>query len=83
MSLVGPRPPLPSEVEQYKSWQRKRLCVTPGITCIWQVSGRNSINDFDDWVKLDIQYVETFSLVNDIKLLIKTIPAVFSNKGAS
>ncbi|MFC1770869.1 sugar transferase [Candidatus Margulisiibacteriota bacterium] len=82
MSLVGPRPPIPEEVAQYKSWQRKRLAVTPGITCTWQVSGRNEIMDFEDWVKLDIDYIDNYSFANDIKLLLKTIPAVLSNRGA-
>jgi exopolysaccharide biosynthesis polyprenyl glycosylphosphotransferase len=83
MSLVGPRPPIPEEVNQYENWQRKRLAVMPGITCTWQVSGRNQITSFEDWVKLDIDYIDNYSFMNDIKLLFKTIPAVLSSRGSS
>jgi lipopolysaccharide/colanic/teichoic acid biosynthesis glycosyltransferase len=81
MSLVGPRPPIPSEVEEYRPWQTERLAVKPGLTCIWQVSGRSDIG-FDDWVRLDIQYVRTRSLLLDLRLLALTIPAVISGRGA-
>ncbi len=80
MSLVGPRPPLPKEVEQYKQWQRRRLSVKPGITCTWQVSGRNSIN-FEAWMKMDMNYIDDWSLSKDVELLAKTIPAVIMQKG--
>jgi len=81
MSLVGPRPPLYSEVLRYSPWQRKRLSVTPGITCLWQVSGRNKIK-FDEWMQLDLQYINNWSLLLDVKILLKTILAVLSQKGA-
>ncbi len=81
MSLVGPRPALPEEVEKYSLEQRKRLHVTPGITCIWQVSGRSEI-PFSGQVRLDIEYIRSTSMLKDIVILAKTIPAVFSGKGA-
>jgi exopolysaccharide biosynthesis polyprenyl glycosylphosphotransferase len=81
MSLVGPRPPIPSEVEKYERWQRRRLSVKPGITCIWQVSGRNEIS-FDEWIKLDLEYIDHWSFTLDLKVLIRTIPAVLFAKGA-
>jgi lipopolysaccharide/colanic/teichoic acid biosynthesis glycosyltransferase len=81
MSLVGPRPPLPSEVAKYSLAQRRRLDVTPGITCIWQVSGRSEI-PFDQQVELDISYIESQSLCGDLLLLLKTIPAVMMGRGA-
>ena len=82
MSLVGPRPPIPAEVEKYKRWQMRRLSMRPGITCIWQVSGRNNI-DFDTWMKLDLQYIDNWTLFLDIKLLLKTLPVVLLRRGAS
>ncbi len=82
MSLVGPRPPIPSEVEQYKPWQRRRLSVKPGLTGLWQVSGRNNI-DFEEWMKLDLRYIDEWSLWLDLKILLRTLPAVFSKSGAS
>lgn len=81
MSLVGPRPPIFAEVLRYSPWQRKRLSVTPGITCLWQVSGRNKIK-FDEWMQLDLQYINNWSLLLDVKILCKTILAVLSQKGA-
>ncbi len=81
ISLVGPRPPLPSEVALYERWQRRRLSVKPGMTCIWQISGRNNIN-FDEWMKLDLTYIDHWSLSLDMKILIRTIPAVLSGRGA-
>jgi lipopolysaccharide/colanic/teichoic acid biosynthesis glycosyltransferase len=81
MSLVGPRPPLPAEVAKYTLEQRKRLHVIPGITCLWQVSGRSDI-PFTDQVKLDMQYIQSAGFLNDIRLLLKTIPAVLTGKGA-
>jgi exopolysaccharide biosynthesis polyprenyl glycosylphosphotransferase len=83
MSLVGPRPPLPSEVAQYEPWQRRRLSVRPGITGMWQVSGRNANVDFDEWMQLDLKYIDTWSLWLDVKILFKTLPAVLLHKGAS
>ena len=81
MSLVGPRPPLPEEVARYAPWQRRRLSMAPGITCLWQVSGRNEL-DFDRWMELDLKYIDTWSPMLDLKILLKTVPAVLSGKGA-
>lgn len=81
MSLVGPRPALPSEVDKYESWQRQKLCVLPGITCLWQISGRNHIG-FTEWMRLDIEYIKRQSLGLDFKILVRTLPAVLSRKGA-
>ena len=81
MSLVGPRPSLPKEVEQFDSWMFKRLTVRPGLTCYWQVSGRNNI-DFEDWMKLDVKYVEERNLWIDIKLIFKTLGVLFGDKNA-
>jgi lipopolysaccharide/colanic/teichoic acid biosynthesis glycosyltransferase len=81
MTLVGPRPPLPSEVAQYRAKDRRRLAVTPGLTCIWQVSGRGDV-PFSKQVRMDIDYIERRSLWLDLKLLAKTIPAVLGHKGA-
>ena len=80
MSIVGPRPPIPSEVEQYERWQHRRLSMKPGITCIWQVSGRNNI-PFDQWMKMDMQYIDTWSLKLDLIILLKTIKVVFTGDG--
>lgn len=82
MSIVGPRPALPREVEQYTDYQKQRLFVKPGLTCIWQVSGRNNIG-FEEWVQLDIEYIKTRSLWLDIKLILKTIPALLGDENAS
>lgn len=82
MSLVGPRPSLPKEVEQFKSWMLKRLSVKPGLTCYWQVYGRNNIG-FEDWMNLDIKYVEERSLIIDIKLIFKTVFVLLGDKSAS
>jgi lipopolysaccharide/colanic/teichoic acid biosynthesis glycosyltransferase len=82
MSLVGPRPPVPSEVARYDPAHRRRLSATPGITCLWQVSGRNEI-DFQGQVRLDVQYIERQSLGLDLSILLRTIPAVISGRGAS
>jgi lipopolysaccharide/colanic/teichoic acid biosynthesis glycosyltransferase len=81
MSLVGPRPPVPREVAKYSLADRRRLAVKPGITCIWQVSGRSEI-DFSGQVRLDVDYIERQTFWFDMQLLAKTIPAVFSGKGA-
>ncbi|MCH7761251.1 sugar transferase [candidate division TA06 bacterium] len=81
MSFVGPRPPLPSEVERYEKWQKRRLSMKPGLTCVWQVKGRNEIH-FNEWMELDLEYIDTWSLSLDFKILMKTIPAVFSGRGA-
>lgn len=81
MSLVGARPPLPKEVAQYRPWQRRRLSMRPGLTCLWQISGRNRI-DFDEWMKLDLEYLDSWSLWLDFKILMKTIPVVLFGIGA-
>jgi lipopolysaccharide/colanic/teichoic acid biosynthesis glycosyltransferase len=81
MSLVGPRPPVPREVALYRPSDRRRLAAKPGITCIWQISGRSEI-DFSGQVGLDVGYIESQSFLTDLKILIKTIPAVLSGKGA-
>jgi len=81
LSLVGPRPPLQSEIEAFEGWHRRKLSVKPGITCLWQINGRNKINDFDEWMKLDLQYIDEWSLWLDIKILLKTIPAVLRGTG--
>ena len=81
MSLVGPRPPLPEECTHYGEREMGRLLVKPGITCNWQVSGRSDL-DFDTWVALDLEYIRTWTLRQDVALLLKTVPAVFSGKGA-
>jgi exopolysaccharide biosynthesis polyprenyl glycosylphosphotransferase len=82
MSLVGPRPPLPAEVEQYEPWQRRRLSVRPGVTGPWQVSGRNDL-DFEQWMKLDLRYIDSWSLRLDLEILARTLSAMMSRSGAS
>ena len=81
MSLVGPRPSIPNEVRKFDDWMLQRLSVTPGLTCYWQVSGRNDI-EFRDWMKLDIKYVEERSIVVDIKLIFKTFFVLFGDEHA-
>ncbi|HKJ43913.1 MAG TPA: sugar transferase [Sunxiuqinia sp.] len=80
MSIVGPRPPIPSEVEKYKRWQIRRLSMKPGITCIWQVSGRNDI-PFEEWMKLDMEYIDNWSLLKDIILVFRTIKVILTGTG--
>ena len=82
MSLVGPRPPIPSEVAKYEAWQRRRLSVRPGLTCVWQVSGRNAIG-FDEWMMLDLRYIDHWTFASDLALILKTFPVVFTGRGAS
>ena len=81
MSLVGPRPAIPEEVEQYKRWQRRRLRMRPGLTCLWAVSGRDRV-DFETWMKLDMEYIDNWSLGLDWKIILRTIPSVLSGRGA-
>jgi lipopolysaccharide/colanic/teichoic acid biosynthesis glycosyltransferase len=81
MSLVGPRPAVPEEVEQYKQWQRRRLRMRPGLTCLWAINGRDNL-DFETWMKLDMQYIDNWSLALDWKILLRTIPQVLLGKGA-
>ena len=82
MSLVGPRPPLPEEVAKYDYWQRRRLSMKPGLTCLWQVGGRNKIRDFNEWLRLDLEYIDRWSIGLDVLILLRTIPAVLSGRGA-
>ena len=82
MSIVGPRPAIPHEVAEYNDYQRQRLLVKPGLTCIWQVSGRNSIG-FDEWVDMDLEYIEKRNLWMDIKLIFKTVGVLFGDENAS
>jgi len=82
MSLVGPRPPFPKEFAAFRPDQREKLSVTPGMTCLWQISGRNHIDDFDEWVRLDLEYIRNWSLLLDLKILIKTFKVVITRHGA-
>ena len=82
MSIVGPRPAIPHEVAEYNDYQRQRLLVKPGLTCIWQVSGRNSIG-FDEWMEMDLEYIEKRNLWMDIKLIFKTVGVLFGDEHAS
>lgn len=81
MSIVGPRPPLPREVVEYRPLDRQRLTVTPGLTCIWQVSGRSEL-EFDEWIQMDLEYIRDWSLGLDLRLMLRTIPAILTAKGA-
>jgi len=82
MSFVGPRPPLPEEVERYEPWQRRRLRMQPGLTCLWALAGRNQLN-FERWMELDLEYIDNWSPALDWKILLKTIPVVLLGRGAS
>ena len=82
MSLVGPRPSLPKEVAKFETWMLDRLNVKPGLTCYWQVSGRNNI-DFEEWIELDLKYIKERNIFIDIKLILMTIPALLGDKNAS
>ena len=81
MSLVGPRPAVPQEVEKYQRWQRRRLRMRPGLTCLWTLAGRDHV-DFETWMKLDMQYIDTWSLALDWSILLRTVPRVITGKGA-
>ena len=81
MSLVGPRPPSRAELEQFEPWQWRKLSVKPGLTCLWQVNGRNRINDFAEWVRLDLEYIDNWSLWLDLKILLKTGLVVLGGTG--
>lgn len=81
MSLVGPRPPFPEEVERYEPWMLRRLSVRPGLTCLWQIRGRSDLS-FEEWMRLDLEYVDRLSLPLDLEILVLTIPAVISGRGA-
>ena len=82
MSIVGPRPPLPHEVAKYQAWQLRRLSVRPGLTCIWQVSGRNQLS-FEEWMYLDLRYIDHWNLMKDLALIARTVPVVLTGRGAS
>jgi lipopolysaccharide/colanic/teichoic acid biosynthesis glycosyltransferase len=81
MSLVGPRPPVPEEVERYERWQRRRLRMRPGLTCLWALEGRDEL-EFDDWIRKDLEYIDNWSLGLDLAILMRTIPSVLTGKGA-
>lgn len=81
MSFIGPRPAGFNEFPNYEEWHYRKLSVKPGISCLWQVSGRNNINDFDDWVKLDLEYIDNWSLWLDVKIFFKTIFVVLKGSG--
>jgi lipopolysaccharide/colanic/teichoic acid biosynthesis glycosyltransferase len=81
MSLVGPRPALPHEVAQYETFERRRLSMRPGLTCLWQVGGRNRVSDFDEWVQLDLEYIDTWSLTLDLRILAQTVVVVLRGSG--
>ena len=82
MSLVGPRPPLPEEFDRFQEWHKAKLAIRPGITCYWQINGRSEISDFDQCARLDLDYIEGWSLWTDVKILLRTLPAVFRGHGA-
>jgi exopolysaccharide biosynthesis polyprenyl glycosylphosphotransferase len=81
MSLVGPRPMLHTEIDKFKYWQRRKLSVKPGLTCLWQVSGRSNLR-FEEWMRLDLEYIDNWSLALDFKILLRTIPVVLTARGA-
>jgi lipopolysaccharide/colanic/teichoic acid biosynthesis glycosyltransferase len=80
MSIIGPRPPVPDEVRCYERWQLRRLSMKPGLSCIWQVSGRNNV-PFNDWMKMDLQYIDNWSLKLDFVIFLKTIRAMLRGEG--
>ena len=82
MSLVGPRPPIPSEVVQYQGSERRRLSMRPGLTCLWQVSGRNDVQ-FEEWMRLDLEYIDTWSMSQDLRILLRTLPQVLFARGSA
>ncbi len=81
MSLVGPRPPLVNEYETFTPFQRQKMSVQPGLTCLWQVNGRNRISDYDDWVRLDLEYIRTWTPWLDVKILLRTVGTVIRGSG--
>jgi lipopolysaccharide/colanic/teichoic acid biosynthesis glycosyltransferase len=82
MSLVGPRPPLVTEYSKFQPWQRRKLSVRPGLTCLWQVNGRADIKDFDDWIRMDLDYIDHWSLMLDLRILLQTVFVVLRGEGA-
>jgi lipopolysaccharide/colanic/teichoic acid biosynthesis glycosyltransferase len=81
MALVGPRPPLRAEYDRFTEYQKQKLAVKPGVTCLWQVSGRNEVSDFNEWVRLDLEYIRRWSFWLDIQILLRTVGVVFSGSG--
>ena len=81
MTLVGPRPPTMDEVAEYEPWQRQRLLIRGGLTCTWQVSGRSDVS-FEDWMRMDARYARTSGFFGDLKLLLRTVKAIFTGRGA-
>ena len=82
MSLVGPRPAYPHELARYELWHKRKLCVQPGITCLWQIRGRNRINNFADWVRMDFEYIDKWSLWLDCRIILRTVWAVVAGTGS-
>ena len=81
MSLVGPRPPIPSEVKEYEIWQRRRLSMKPGLTCIWQITPRRNEISFKDWMHMDLKYIDTWSLDLDFKIIFSTVLVMLTGAG--
>ena len=81
MSLVGPRPPIPSEVEQYDVWQRRRLSMKPGLTCIWQIAPNRNDIDFNRWMEMDLEYIDNWSLKQDLLIIVRTMKVVIAGHG--
>lgn len=81
MSIVGPRPPIPAEVEQYDRWQMRRLSMKPGLTCLWQISPNRNDLSFDQWMRLDLEYIDNWSLWLDFKIILMTVRAVLGFQG--
>ena len=81
MSLVGPRPPIPSEVEKYEIWQRRRLSMKPGLTCLWQITPRRNEISFEEWMNMDLKYIDTWSLGLDFKIIFSTVLVMLSGAG--
>jgi exopolysaccharide biosynthesis polyprenyl glycosylphosphotransferase len=81
MSIVGPRPLIATENNKYEEWQRRRMSVRPGLTCLWQINGRNKL-DFEHWMELDLEYIDQWSLLMDLRIMVKTLPAVLQGRGA-
>jgi lipopolysaccharide/colanic/teichoic acid biosynthesis glycosyltransferase len=81
LSLVGPRAPGPHEYEKFEDWQKRKVTVKPGLTCLWQINGRHKITNFDEWIKLDLKYIDNWSIYLDLKILVKTIPVIIFGRG--
>ena len=82
MSLVGPRPAFRHELERYEFWHKRKLSIRPGITCLWQIRGRNKITNFDDWVRMDLEYIDHWSLWLDFRILVRTAWVVIAGTGS-